>query len=207
MESIMHERQQMKGKTRKKPGAVALLQPSSSDLRGRQSVRATFRLSERAIEVLSVVSVHLGIKQKSLFDHLIEDTEALSHIAGEIVPRGHDFKDRVQKTFVLSRRTLACLERISKAFDAPRDILVERSIQRLLPLIDQEREKHEKHKEVEKALREYLKDGRKILDRTRESLGEDDPIYEKTEEAIETLANAHRFVDDFVEKSRIIEDF
>jgi len=49
---------------------LLLPEPTSAELRGRQSVRATFRLSERAIDALSIVSVHLGIKQKSLFDHL-----------------------------------------------------------------------------------------------------------------------------------------
>ena len=46
----------------------SLPQPSPDDLRGRQSVRATFRLSAKAIDAMSIVSVHLGIKQKSLFD-------------------------------------------------------------------------------------------------------------------------------------------
>ena len=69
--------------------------PSSADLRGRQSVRATFKLSERAIDAMSIVAVHLGIKQKSLFDHLIEDMQSLT---------------RVQKTFVISRKTLSNLD-------------------------------------------------------------------------------------------------
>jgi hypothetical protein len=48
---------------------IELPQPDAENLRGRQSVRATFKLSARAIEALSIVAVHLGIKQKSLFDH------------------------------------------------------------------------------------------------------------------------------------------
>ena len=35
--------------------------------------RTTFRLSERTINVVSIVASHLGIRQKSLFDHLMED--------------------------------------------------------------------------------------------------------------------------------------
>jgi endonuclease/exonuclease/phosphatase family metal-dependent hydrolase len=60
-------------KSRKDPPIreIDLPLPSSSDLRGRQSVRATFKLSVRAIDALSIVAAHLGIKQKSLFDHLI----------------------------------------------------------------------------------------------------------------------------------------
>ena len=40
----------------KKDEEDALPLPSYADLRGRQSVRATFRLSEKAIDAISVVS-------------------------------------------------------------------------------------------------------------------------------------------------------
>ena len=43
--------------------------PTTLDLRGRQSVRATFRLSEACIDAISILSAQLGIKQKSVFDH------------------------------------------------------------------------------------------------------------------------------------------
>ena len=52
---------------------ISLPKTFTSDLRGRQSVRATFKLSEGCIEAISIVAAHLGIKQKSLFDHLVED--------------------------------------------------------------------------------------------------------------------------------------
>ncbi len=97
----------------------SLPQPSPQDLRGRQSVRATFKLSARAIETMSIVSVHLGIKQKSLFDHLIEDAQSLSHIARELESEKFRTLSRIQKTFVISRRTLSCLDEISKQFQAP----------------------------------------------------------------------------------------
>ena len=109
------------GNSSGKRGRDGLPLPSSSDLRGRQSVRATFRLSQRAIHAISVVSVHLGIKQKSLFDHLIDDPGALELVADEI--RHDDFLnlDRVQKTYVISRRTLSCLEAAARMRGAPRD--------------------------------------------------------------------------------------
>ena len=121
---------------------ISLPQPSSSDLRGRQSVRATFKLTEKAIYALSIVAAHLGIKQKSLFDHLIDDNESLGLIANEIKSDQFHQLNRVQKTYVLSRKTLTCLDEASKNFDAPRDALVEYSIHRLLPVIKEEKEKH-----------------------------------------------------------------
>ena len=121
---------------------ISLPKTFTSDLRGRQSVRATFKLSEGCIEALSIVATHLGIKQKSLFDHLVEDARTLKSIAREIQNIKITKRDRIQKTFVLSRRSLLSLENVSKNFNAPRDALVELSVQRLFPIIAKEREKH-----------------------------------------------------------------
>jgi len=181
--------------------------PSPHDLRGRQSVRATFKLSAKAIDTMSIVSVHLGIKQKSLFDHLIEDARSLSHIAREIESEKFRNLSRVQKTFVISRRTLSCLDEISKQFQAPRDALVEYSIQRLLPVIAQERERHRRRKEILNDINEHLADGLKILQKTRSLLGEDDPVFIRLASALKSMANAQSNVKAFVEKGNIIEEF
>lgn len=184
-----------------------LPQPSPQDLRGRQSVRATFKLSARAIEAISIVSVHLGIKQKSLFDHLIEDARSLSHIARELESEKFRTLSRVQKTFVISRRTLSCLDEISKRFQAPRDALVEYSIQRLLPVISQERERHRRRKEILKDINEHLAGGLKILNKSKSLLGEDDPVFLRLAAAMNALVNAQTNVKAFVEKGEIIEEF
>jgi len=184
-----------------------LPQPSPQDLRGRQSVRATFKLSARAIEAMSIVSVHLGIKQKSLFDHLIEDAQTLSHIAREIESEKFRTLSRIQKTFVISRRTLSCLDEISKRFQAPRDALVEYSIQRLLPVIDQERERHRRRKEILNDMNGHLVDGLKILKKSKSLLGEDDPVFIRLASAMKGLVNAQNHVNAFVEKGEIIEEF
>ncbi len=184
-----------------------LPRPSPEDLRGRQSVRATFKLSARAIEAMSIVSVHLGIKQKSLFDHLIEDAQTLSHIAREIESEKFRTLSRIQKTFVISRRTLSCLDEISKRFQAPRDALVEYSIQRLLPVIDQERERHRRRKEILNDMNAHLADGLKILKKSKSLLGADDPVFIRLASAIKGLVNAQNHVNVFVEKGEIIEEF
>ena len=184
-----------------------LPQPSPHDLRGRQSVRATFKLSARAIETMTIVSVHLGIKQKSLFDHLIEDAQSLSHIAREIESEKFRTLSRIQKTFVVSRRTLSSLDEISKQFHAPRDALVEYSIQRLLPVIAQERERHRRRKEILNDMNEHLADGLKILKKSKSLLGEDDPVFIRLASAIKSMANAQSNVNVFVEKGDIIEKF
>ncbi len=186
---------------------LPLPEPTSAELRGRQSVRATFRLSERAIDALSIVSVHLGIKQKSLFDHLIEDSGTLRLIAKEIEYYEFNRLYRVQKTYVLSRKTLSSLDRTARSQNAPRDALVEYSIQRLLPIILKEREKHLMRKEILGDLTEFLKEGEKILRKSKDSLGSDDPVYDRLRAAMVGLVNAYRHIDSYVEKGKIIEEF
>jgi hypothetical protein len=186
---------------------LPLPEPTSAELRGRQSVRATFRLSERAIDALSIVSVHLGIKQKSLFDHLIEDSGTLRLIAREIVAYEFQQLNRIQKTYVLSRKTLSSLDRTARSQNAPRDALVEYSIQRLLPIILKEREKHLIRKEILGDLTEFLKEGEKILRKSKDSLGSDDPVYDRLRAAMVGLGNAYRHIDSYVEKGKIIEEF
>ena len=186
---------------------LPLPEPTSAELRGRQSVRATFRISERAIDALSIVSVHLGIKQKSLFDHLIEDSDTLRLIAREIESYEFQQLNRIQKTYVLSRKTLSSLDRAARSQNAPRDALVEYSIQRLLPIILKEREKHLMRKEILGDLTEFLKEGEKILRKSKDSLGSGDPVYDRLRAAMAGLVNAYRHIDSYVEKGKIIEEF
>ncbi|HSQ85153.1 MAG TPA: hypothetical protein VLM43_10565 [Desulfobacterales bacterium] len=186
---------------------ISLPKTFTSDLRGRQSVRATFKLSEGCIEAISIVAAHLGIKQKSLFDHLVEDARSLKSIAREIQNIKLTRQGRVQKTFVISRRSLLSLENISKNFNAPRDALVELSVQRLLPIIAKEREKHEKRKKMLNEIARHLEEGERLLNKTKEIFGEEDTIVQKLESVMTVYDNAYHHIASYIEKGKIIEEF
>ena len=187
--------------------ALFLPRPSSSDLRGKQSVRATFRLTSRAIDAISVVAFHLGIKQKSLFEHLIEDAQTLSRIARQVQEQAYRPENRVQKTFVLSRRTLGLLQQACERFDAPRDALVEYSILRLMPVIEEEREKHRRRKEILKQVAAHVREGETLLKGARKALGEDDPVFHSLWQAVRSGRESEAAIADYVEKGKIIEEF
>lgn len=186
---------------------ISLPGTSTADLRGRQSVRATFKLTAKAIDAISVVSTHLGIKQKSLFDHLMQDSGSLDMIARKIQNDNFKIVDRVQKTYVLSRKTLSCLDSTAKKFDAPRDALVEYSIQRLLPIIIREREMHKNRKKILHDLTEYLNHGYQILQKYQDLIGDDDPILEKIRSAVSTSENMVSDIKKFIQRCEIIEKF
>ena len=186
---------------------MALPKPSSMDLRGRQSVRATFKLSAQAIDILSMVSVHLGIKQKSIFDHLIEDDQSLTIIAQEVDPKPVKALERFQKTFVISRKTLLALEEAASQFNTPRDVLVELSIQRLLPIIYREQEKHKKRKKILNEINCFLDQGAALLEEFETILGKEDPVSAEFKRAIEVLTDARTHIGAFVVKGQMIENF
>lgn len=180
---------------------------SIADLRGKQSVRTTFKLSAKTISAVSIVATHLGIKQKSLFDHLIEEIQSLSKLTEKIRQLQFKKKDGVQKTYVISRKSLHYLDQMSKDFHMPRDVLVEYSVQRLLPIIDVERKKHENRKHIAGELIPYMEMGKTLLDKARKRLGEDDPVFLKLRNMIAASENTYRDIELFIERGNIIEDF
>ena len=189
------------------PRQPTLPRTSALDLMGKQSVRATFRLTEDCIQALHIVSTHLGIKQKSLFDHLIEDTQTLGSIAREICNIKFSRKGRVQKTFVISRNSLKSLEETASVFDTSRDALIELSVQRLLPVIAEERIKHDKRKEVIGEIRKHFNDGVRLLDKVTRSLGDDDPVLGKLTAVMAYYEATLQNMQDLIEKGSSIEDF
>jgi hypothetical protein len=179
---------------------------SVHDLRGRQSVRTTFKLTERSIHALSILAGQLGIRQKSLFDYLIDDIQALRLIA-EKVKQLEAGEQRVAKTYVISRKTLENLEQISTSCNTPRDVLVEFSIERILPLIRREKEKHVRRKQFLAEIEAYLRQGGEMLRRAEADLGEEDPVYRQMLSMLRAVDSSHAVIEGFVERGRKMENF
>lgn len=177
-------------------------------LRGRQSVRVTFRLPSPIIDLLSIAASQLGIKQKSLFDQLVENREVLEQVAagaaGTYRPAGDQ---RQQKTYVVSRSALESLEYVAKTHGMPRDLLVEISISRLLPLISSEQEKQARRKVVLAEMEEFLRLGEEVLARADELLGPDDPAFRQLAQALGQGGRALAELRARVERGRAMERY
>jgi hypothetical protein len=196
-----------KNKEKQYDGVTFMPKPTTLDLRGRQSVRATFRLSEDCIDAISILSAQLGIKQKSVFDHLMEDAQFLKSMASELENTEFNRQKRIQKTFVISRRSLSFLDMISSEHNAPRDALVEYSVRRLLPIIAKERKKHDKRKELFTEISSHFEEGKALLSKAEEMLGTDDPIVTKLQTAMSVYQNALDDIANFIKRGKIIEGF
>ncbi|THB77763.1 MAG: hypothetical protein D6B25_05965 [Desulfobulbaceae bacterium] len=179
----------------------------STDLRGKQSVRTTFKLSPKCIDAMSLLAGQLGIKQKSLFDHLMDDTQALKAIAEESPEEQTRRSERVAKTYVISRRTLEVLEHFSRKFETPRDILVEFSIERIMPLVEEERKKHEQRKKLLERIDDLHRSSRKLLAEADQTLDSDDPVLERLFHIHRSVDQGCQEIDSIIAKGRKLEEF
>jgi hypothetical protein len=177
------------------------------DLRGKQSVRATFKLSQKAIDSIGLVAIHMGIKQKSLFDHIIDDLDALNILAQTIQIKQFKKIERKQKTFVLSRRTIEALEAISTAYGTPRDALVEYSIKKLGSIIRAEQLRHEERKILQQAISDHFTRGKILYKKAVGILGENDPYCKRIAKAVFACQKTEEELADFIKKSKVLENF
>jgi len=183
------------------------LRLSVDDLKGKQSVRATFRLPQQVIDLLTVIAGQLGIKQKSLFDQLIEDSSILGQVAEEAQDYSEKKEELQQKTFVISRSSLLSLNHIAKKQRIPRDLLVEISIKRLMPVIETELEKHKKRKALLRDFHEYLEQGKSLLNKTGKMIGKNDFVYEMIENQVNLSKKNISAITNVVEKGMPMEDW
>ena len=157
---------------------------SFDELRLKQSVRTTFKLPRETISLLGLIAGQLGIKQKSLLDQLTEDKRLLNRLAEEADKGSENSESRYPKTFVISRSTLQSINEVAKQQKIPRDILVEFSIRRLVPVIETELEKHVQRKKIFEEMEDYLIQGEKLRERAKEALGENDELYSMIEKQV-----------------------
>ena len=186
---------------------VMLTESYSADLRGRQSVRTTFKLTPRSIDALSLLAGQLGIKQKSIFDHLVDDTGTLQALAREIENRDTIDQERVPKTYVISRKTLENLEQVCKRYQAPRDALVEFSIERIMPLLKEEKKKHLNRQKLQQKLDSFLAHSRELLEEADKVLERDDPVFEQVYQMARTAQSGYDEITQIIDKGRRLEEF
>lgn len=177
------------------------------DLQEKQSVRATFKLSRKAIDSIGLVAVHMGIKQKSLFDYVIEDVSTLKKTAEQIKLKNFKQIPRIQKTYVLSRKTINLIETIAHTHNLPRDALVEHSIRKLESLIQSEKEKHKKRKKLFFEVRDHFDRGQELLEEAGQLLGKEDPFSKSLEKAVLNCEKSAREMKSFIDKGNALEEF
>lgn len=181
---------------------------TSAGLKKKQSVRATFRLPDEIINLLSVVASQLGLKQKSLLDQLVEDKDLLERLVVKKIGAADVEKKEVRpKTFVVSRNSLHILDSMARENNIPRDLLVEISIRRLIPVLSSEHEKQTKRKRIHEEVDAFFNQGEKLLQKASRLLGKDDDYYTLLKHAIEICRENSQELQTIVGKGKAMDDF
>jgi hypothetical protein len=162
------------------------LQVDTDELKKRQSVRTTFKLSEKSIKLLKLSAKHLGIKQKTLLNQLLEDETILNILAQEAQTHYRNNDACRPKTFVLSRKALDLIEVMLDQHDIPRDILVELSIARLASYIKSLSEKHDHRRLILKEIETYQRLLEGVSNKAKKTFKQDDPFRIKLERLTQT---------------------
>ncbi|BHH83803.1 hypothetical protein [Desulforhopalus sp. 52FAK] len=180
---------------------------SFDDLRMKQSVRTTFKLPEEVINLLGIIAGQLGIKQKSLLDQLTEDSRLLLKLAKEVNITTSNKEKRQAKTFVISRSALQSINEVAQKQKVPRDILVEISIKRLLPIIEGELEKHLKRKKILDRMNQLMEQGEALRTQAKQSLGEDDDMYKMIDNQVQLEKKNITTAQTIIKKGMPMEDW
>jgi hypothetical protein len=159
--------------TKQKPKELEL-QLDPDELKAKQSVRTTFRLTEKTINLLKVAAKHLGIKQKTLLDQLLEDEKALNVLADDAITHARNEDKCRPKTLVLSQKALNLIEEISYNHDIPRDFLIELSAARLIPYIKSLAQTHAHRKDLMAELDRHHAGIANVLGKAGKMLPQDD---------------------------------
>ena len=198
----------MTNKFRKKANrSVNLPTMSSTALKGKQSVRTSFKLSEGCIQAINIVATQLGIKHRSLFDYLVEDTDSLETLAKEIVKIEPSKNKGSQKSFIVSRETLQAIDSLCEKLKISRDTLIELSVKRLLPIIEKEMKSHGKRKELFELVDKQYQESKKVLNLIKNGVGAEDPAYKAYQDTVAACKQVKKQFKNILSKGRVIEDF
>ena len=172
--------------TKEKMEQNLIFQIDADELAGRQSVRTTFKLSEKTINLLKISAKHLGIQQKTLLDQLIEDETILNILAKEAQTHCRNADDCRPKTFVLSKKALDLINVMLDRYGIARDILVDLSITRLSSYIESLSKKHDQRRSMLKEIDKYQQLLEELSAEAKATFKQEDPFRIKLERLTQT---------------------
>ncbi|MBC2733312.1 MAG: hypothetical protein HF981_03035 [Desulfobacteraceae bacterium] len=189
------------------PLSFSIPKASAADLRGRQSVRVSFKLSPNCIDAITILGSHLRLKPKSLFDHMVQKRDVLEAVAATIKTDTTEDAPRQVKAYVISREAVFVLDEVAHIRNVPRDALVEASVMRFMPLIQKEQTRHHARKALLLRMERHLKSGRKLFDDMKGDLGSNDPMCDQMKNVMGAYERAFAAMAAFVGKGKNIEGF
>jgi hypothetical protein len=103
--------------------------------------------------------------------------------------------------------SLAALDTVAKHFAASRNDLIERSIQRLLPIFEKERIRQQQCTEALSRIASHFDQGKELVGDVKAMVGEDDALYQSLVSVMETYEKVVDDMQNRVDKGKRISEF
>jgi hypothetical protein len=163
---------------------------ASAQIKDRQSVRTTVKLSLDAFDALSWLSDYWNVPQKEIIDLALQEAEKLleSHGTAEVVEiaKAQSNSERKRKTLVMSQSSRKRLNRLADSHDVSRDNWLALAISFANAMT---KKRIEKHKKVLGRIQAYLDKGEELEEEIRSEVGSDDPVFEGFGLVVTSLMN------------------
>jgi hypothetical protein len=184
----------MSDEAKKAEGKIDRMVAPTWDLRGKQSVRTTFKLQKKTIATIAELAKKFSITQKEVFDVvcdkllreegfaeevkcLIDEGSQIGGTVGGVTLAGDKAEDEVRKTYVLSQTAIVVLNQFSKRQYETRDILIELLFQHFKELFDVSVEREKKsHENALEIITNSLSSVHDVKGQLEKLLGPDDPV-------------------------------
>lgn len=151
------------------------------------STRTTFALTKEGEKALSWIIDHFGKKIRSVIDNLCEQLRTSLQNHGEttfgniiielIKENPRRSEDRIRKTVVLSKKSLKILNEVSKKYEVPRDMLLDKGFIMLMTLLQNDSKlRLEKHQKALTIITKLWNDANKAEKKLEEFLDDEDPV-------------------------------
>ena len=183
---------------------------SLDGLESGQSVRTTFRFSERAEEALKRLSKTAKVTKKDILDKfarlVLKDEKMTAVLLQEAAVVTTSQNLGVRKTWVVTKAALNLINNTATKNRLSRDALAESLVlfvDELMKLASQQRP--EKHKQAQKIVGNFLRRSTQIEEQLNNLLGEDDPIYVRFGYIVTILMNLSMAIDAEIEKGTPID--
>lgn len=146
----------------------------------KESKRTTFKLSKHSLNAIDWIVENYGIPAKEVFDIFNSSEDFINHVIEVAKNNEDDDLSRERKTFVISKKTLNHLNRISKSEDVQRDIMVEKMVLIYKALLEKHlREEAQNEKEALKIISGLLNQTEKTENRLKKILDRENPILSR----------------------------
>lgn len=165
-----------------------ILKTYQADLSDKQSVRTTFRLSQKAYDDIVWLADHHDITLKDAFDVICSQLESLQGSDSFIERLAQSIQsddssivnDAIRKTHVITKKSLRILDELSKKYQISRDALAEMSIRMYRFIVESSIQKtRENHEKALKIISEFDSHAQDIEYQLKKLLGDDDPVYHR----------------------------